>query len=173
MGMTFPCESGACRSARDRLPEAVAELRQRAEGVVALRRELPPGGEMPEDYLFHRPDGSAVRVSELFAAGQDILAICSFMPGPDAATPCPMCAGLVDALDGSPPPIRARLALGEIVIGGSPAQAASLADGRHLQWRVSLWPFQSGYARSSSPDTARRPPVSGQPPGWFRLYGTG
>ena len=53
------------------------------EAVAAARRELPPGGEVPEDYIFQGEgaDGEPadVRLSELFAPGKDSLAIYSFM----------------------------------------------------------------------------------------------
>ena len=94
------------------------------EAVAAARRELPPGGAVPEDYVFQGAgaDGAAtdVRLSELFAPGKDSLVIYSFMfprdpgderPGPDgrarrrclplAEGPCPSCVALLDQLDGA------------------------------------------------------------------------
>ena len=93
------------------------------EAVAAARRELPPGGVVPEDYVFQGegPDGEPmdVRLSDLFAPGKDSLAIYSFMfprdpeddrPGPVreketaklplAEGPCPSCVSLLDQLDG-------------------------------------------------------------------------
>ncbi|MBA3261001.1 MAG: DUF899 family protein [Thermoleophilaceae bacterium] len=53
------------------------------ETVAAARRELPPGGVVPEDYVFQAAgaDGTStdVRLSELFAPGKDSLVIYSFM----------------------------------------------------------------------------------------------
>jgi predicted dithiol-disulfide oxidoreductase (DUF899 family) len=47
------------------------------EAVAAARRQLPPGGVVPEDYVFqgHGVDGKPtdVRLSELFARGRDSL----------------------------------------------------------------------------------------------------
>jgi predicted dithiol-disulfide oxidoreductase (DUF899 family) len=93
------------------------------ETVAAARRELPPGGPVPEDYVFHGVGmGGAptdVRLSELFAPGKDSLVIYNFMfprdpsddrPGPKggetallplAEGPCPSCAALLDQLDGA------------------------------------------------------------------------
>jgi predicted dithiol-disulfide oxidoreductase (DUF899 family) len=93
------------------------------EAVAAARRELPPGGPVPEDYVFQGAgaDGNPtdVRLSELFAPGKDSLAIYSFMfprdpgderPGPEtgqtallplAEGPCPSCTALLDQLDGA------------------------------------------------------------------------
>jgi len=63
--------------------EQEIELRRMMEAVAAARRELPPGGVVPEDYAFQRmaADGAStdVRLSELFAPGKDSLAIYSFM----------------------------------------------------------------------------------------------
>jgi predicted dithiol-disulfide oxidoreductase (DUF899 family) len=124
MGVSFPGESPEYRAARDRLLEMEIDLRRRTEAVAAARRELPPGGPVPEDYVFAgageigRP--ADVRLSELFEDGHDTLAIYSFMfprdpeddrPGPvtEAQTarlplaegPCPSCVALLDQLDGA------------------------------------------------------------------------
>jgi len=91
--------------------------------VAEIRRRLPPGGTVPEDYVFRGlgPDGAPtdVRLSELFAPGRDSLAIYSMMfpryhgddrPGPPggqtarlplAEGPCPSCTALLDQLDGA------------------------------------------------------------------------
>jgi predicted dithiol-disulfide oxidoreductase (DUF899 family) len=121
--LSFPNESADYRAARDRLLEREIELRREMEAVAAARRELPPGGAIPEDYVFQGAgaDGRLrdMRMSELFAPGKDSLAIYSFMfprdpgddrPGPtDSAladlplsqAPCPSCVGLLDQLDGT------------------------------------------------------------------------
>jgi predicted dithiol-disulfide oxidoreductase (DUF899 family) len=123
MGVTFPGESAEYRAARDRLLEREIELRRAMEAVAAARRELPPGGVVPEDYVFQGAgaDGAPtdVRLSELFAPGRDALVIYSFMfprdPGderrgpaggqtallPLAEGPCPSCTALLDQLDGA------------------------------------------------------------------------
>jgi predicted dithiol-disulfide oxidoreductase (DUF899 family) len=123
MSVVFPGESAEYRAARDRLLEQEIELRRATEAVAAARRELPPGGALPEDYVFQGAgaDGTPidVRLSELFAPGKDSLAIYSFMfprdpgderPGPDAGqtallplleSPCPSCVALLDQLDGA------------------------------------------------------------------------
>jgi predicted dithiol-disulfide oxidoreductase (DUF899 family) len=122
MGMTFPGESASYRAARDRLLEQEIELRGAMEAVAVARRALPPGGAVPQDYVFDGAgaDGTPaeVRLSELFAPGRDSLVIYSFMfprdpgddsPGPDhgetarlplAEGPCPSCVSLLDQLDG-------------------------------------------------------------------------
>jgi predicted dithiol-disulfide oxidoreductase (DUF899 family) len=123
MEVTYPGESAEYRAARDALLAKEIELRRLTEAVAAERRALPPGGEVPEDYLFQGegPDGQPmdVRLSELFAPGRDSLAIYSFMfprdPGDDAPGPvregetaklplaegpCPTCVAFLDQLDG-------------------------------------------------------------------------
>jgi predicted dithiol-disulfide oxidoreductase (DUF899 family) len=52
--LTFPNETGEYRSARNALLAEEIALRQQIEAVAAHRRALPPGGEVPEDYLFER-----------------------------------------------------------------------------------------------------------------------
>jgi predicted dithiol-disulfide oxidoreductase (DUF899 family) len=123
MSTAFPGESAEYRAARDRLLEGEIELRRATEAVAAARRELPPGGVVPQDYVFQGQgeDGTPtdVRLSELFAPGRDSLVIYSFMfprdpgddrPGPDAGQtallplvegPCPSCVALLDQLDGA------------------------------------------------------------------------
>jgi predicted dithiol-disulfide oxidoreductase (DUF899 family) len=123
MGIAFPGESSEYRAARDRLLDQEIELRRAMEAVAAARRELPPGGVVPEDYVFQGAghDGSVtdVRLSELFAPGKDALVIYSFMfprdpaddrPGPAGGEtarlpleqgPCPSCVALLDQLDGA------------------------------------------------------------------------
>ncbi|MFL5340852.1 MAG: DUF899 family protein [Gemmataceae bacterium] len=123
MDISFPGESPAYRAARDRLLEQEIELRLVTEAVAAARRELPPGGIVPEDYVFQGAgaDGTPtdVRLSELFAPGKNSLVIYSFMfprdpgdetPGPTegqtallplAEGPCPTCTAFLDQLDGA------------------------------------------------------------------------
>jgi predicted dithiol-disulfide oxidoreductase (DUF899 family) len=121
--VTFPGESSEYRAARDRLLQQEIELRRAMEEVAAARRELPPGGVVPEHYVFEgsEADGSPteVRLSELFAPGKDSLVIYSFMfprdpgddrPGPAGGQsallkleegPCPSCVALLDQLEGA------------------------------------------------------------------------
>jgi predicted dithiol-disulfide oxidoreductase (DUF899 family) len=118
MAIHFPGESADYRAARDRLLEREIELRRAMEEVARARRELPPGGPVPEDYVFTAGDGE-LRMSELFGTGKNSLVIYSFMfprdprddrPGPAAGEsaqlplhdgPCPSCVALLDQLDGT------------------------------------------------------------------------
>jgi predicted dithiol-disulfide oxidoreductase (DUF899 family) len=121
--IAFPGESAAYRAARDRLLEQEIELRRATEAVAAARRALPPGGAVPEDYIFQGPaaDGAPtdVKLSDLFELGKNCLVVYNFMfprdpgdtsPGPAIGTtallpldegPCPSCTALLDQLDGA------------------------------------------------------------------------
>jgi predicted dithiol-disulfide oxidoreductase (DUF899 family) len=101
----FPNESTAYRTARDKLLEAEMALREQAEAVAAQRRALPPGGEVPEDYVFEEGDPARkVRLSELFG-DKSILLLYSYMYGPNMAQPCSSCTAILDSLDGEAPHI--------------------------------------------------------------------
>ena len=151
MSTTFPGESAEYRAARNRLLEQEIELRRSMEAVAAARRGLPPGGVVPEDYVFQGPrdDGhpTDVRLSELFTPGKDSLAIYSFMfprdpgddrPGPRAGQtallprsegPCPSCVALLDQLDGAAEHARPHINLA--VVAKAPlARVLAFADER-------------------------------------------
>jgi predicted dithiol-disulfide oxidoreductase (DUF899 family) len=123
VSVTFPEESAEYRAARDRLLAQEIELRRAMEAVAVARRMLPPGGVVPEDYVFQGvgADGAPtdMKFSELFEPGHDSLVIYSFMfprdpgdkrPGPPTGKsallpleegPCPSCVALLDQLDGA------------------------------------------------------------------------
>ena len=62
----FTNESDEYRHARDGLLAAEIALRRQIEAVAAQRRALPPGGEVPDDYIFEEgEDARAVRMSQL------------------------------------------------------------------------------------------------------------
>ncbi len=115
MSISFPGESLEYRAARDRLLEQEAELRRVTEAVAAARRELPPGGVVPQDYVFQQagPGGTPteVRLSELFVRGLDTLVIynCMFPRALDDEGPCPHCTSMLDALDGAAQHITQRV----------------------------------------------------------------
>ncbi len=124
MDSAFPNESRAYSAAREALLQREIELRRQMESVAAELRSLPPGGEVPEDYVFDRigGDGAAttVRMSELFA-DKDTLMLYHYMfprhaeddrPGPTRGPfaelplqegPCPSCTALIDMWEGAMP----------------------------------------------------------------------
>ena len=149
----FPGESPAYRLARNQLLEAEIELRRTIERVAAQRRALPPGGAVPDDYVFEEAAGAGggpVRFSELFAPGTDTLVIDSLMfprwsgdtrPGPaegqtarlpPAETPCPSCTSILDSLDGAAPHLASRLNL-VVAAKSDPARIRNFA--RERGWR--------------------------------------
>jgi predicted dithiol-disulfide oxidoreductase (DUF899 family) len=81
--------------------------------VAALRRSLPLGGEVPEDYVFEESSGqgdggATVRLSQLFAPGKDSLIIYSYMFALQAEKPCASCTSILDGLDGVAPHVWQR-----------------------------------------------------------------
>jgi predicted dithiol-disulfide oxidoreductase (DUF899 family) len=126
--LTFPGESDEYRATRDRLLDAEIELRRSIERVAAARRALPPGGAVPEDYLFEEAGGE-VRLSELFGPGKDTLAVYSFMYGPEDDRPCPACTSILDSLDGSAVHITQRINLA-VVAKSSLGRIRAFADER-------------------------------------------
>jgi predicted dithiol-disulfide oxidoreductase (DUF899 family) len=181
VSLTFPGETAEYRAARDRLLEQEIELRRAMEAVAAARRALPPGGAVPEDYLFqgtgHDRATTDVRLSELFAPGLDSLVIYSFMfprdlgdlrPGPDRGRtaqlaldegPCPSCTALLDQLDGAAEHTRDRVNLA--IVAKSPLERL-LAFAEERGWRRLRMLSSTGNAynrdyHGETPDGAQRP----------------
>jgi predicted dithiol-disulfide oxidoreductase (DUF899 family) len=98
----FPGESPKYRAARDKLLKEEIKLRRHVEAVAAVRRKLPLGGRVKEDYVFDEPSRQ-VRLSELFEDGKDTLLVYSYMFGPKMAAPCTSCTSMLDSLDGASP----------------------------------------------------------------------
>ena len=127
--MKFSNESKPYRAARNRLLRAEIALRRQVEKVAAMRRKLPAGGKVPQDYVFEGSEPARrVKLSELFG-DRDTLVAYSFMYGPKMAHACPMCTSMLDGLDGSAPHIAQRTNL--VVIAKSPfARVLEFARGR-------------------------------------------
>jgi predicted dithiol-disulfide oxidoreductase (DUF899 family) len=105
----FPNENSEYRRARNALLAEEIELRRHIERVAELRRALPQGGAIPEDYFFEGPNG-AVRISQLFG-DKDALVIYSMMFGPQRERACPMCTAMLTSWDGTARNLRERVAL--------------------------------------------------------------
>lgn len=124
----FPGESDSYRRARNQLLQEEIELRRRVEEVAALRRQLPLGGEIPEDYAFEEGSGDLnapdtvrqVALSQLFQPGKDTLAIYSFMFGPKMKAACPMCSSIIDALNATV--VHASQRMSVAVVARSPLE---------------------------------------------------
>jgi predicted dithiol-disulfide oxidoreductase (DUF899 family) len=169
VSVRFPGESSEYRAARDRLLEQEIELRRAMEAVAAARRRLPPGGVVPEDYVFKGAGADRaptdVRLSELFAPGRDSLVIYSFMfprdpsderPGPAsgetallplAEGPCPSCVALLDQLEGAAEHASQHLNLA--VVAKAPLERV-LAFAQERGWR--RLPLLSAAANSYNRD---------------------
>jgi predicted dithiol-disulfide oxidoreductase (DUF899 family) len=181
MGVTFPGESSEYRAARDRLLDQEIELRRAMEAVAAARRELPPGGLVPQDYVFESlaPDGAPipVRLSELFAPGKNSLVLYSFMfprdpddrtPGPTtgqtallplAEGPCPTCVAMIDQLEGAAEHLDQHISLA-VVAKTSPQRLLTFVQERGWQRLRFLSSAATTYNRDYHAETdegAQRP----------------
>ncbi|GAA2757624.1 DUF899 family protein [Actinopolymorpha rutila] len=133
-----PGESDEYAAARAALAEAEHDLTRRIEAVAQLRRALPPGGRVPEDFVFSEgprdiDDGDVagdVRMSELFC-GHESLLLYSFMYDGNGAG-CRMCTSLIDGYDGAAPDLEQRV--GFAVVAPAPFHALR-AYGRERRWR--------------------------------------
>lgn len=169
----FPGESSEYRLARNRLLEAETELRRTIERVAAQRRALPPGGAVPDDYVFEAAAsrGGEVKFSELFAPDKDTLVVYSFMfprwsgdtrPGPAegetarlplAETPCPSCTSILDSLDGAAVHLAQRLSLA-VVAKSDPARIRNFAQERGWRQLRLLSSRNNNYNRDYHAETA-------------------
>jgi predicted dithiol-disulfide oxidoreductase (DUF899 family) len=126
----FPGEDAAYRAARDKLLESEIALRRQLEAVAAQRRALPPGGLVPEDYVFDGEHGP-VKLSELFGE-HDVLLLYGFMLGPKMEGACPSCTSIIDALDGEMRHVRRMASIA--IVARSPL-ARLQAHARDRGWR--------------------------------------
>src|SRR5262245_23629825 len=109
----FPNETKEYRDSRNELLAAEANLRKQVEETAALRRKLPLGGKLKENYTFEElgSDGKIkeVKFSDLFEKGKDSLILYSFMYDPSWETPCTSCNSILDGLNGATPHIQNRV----------------------------------------------------------------
>ena len=109
----FPNETADYREARDELLKAEVALVGQIEKVAELRRALPPGGALKEDYEFEELAADrqvrTVKLSELFDGAKTSLFVYSFMYGPKMETPCVMCSSILDGLNGNARQIAQRV----------------------------------------------------------------
>jgi predicted dithiol-disulfide oxidoreductase (DUF899 family) len=179
--IAFPNESVEYRVAREALLQREVELRREMESVAAQLRSLPPGGEVPEDYVFDRlgEDGAAepVRMSELFG-DNDTLMLYHFMFPRDAADdrpgpahgrfaelpleqgPCPSCTALIDMWDGAMPHFEG-LGGNLVVVARAPIEQVA-AFGQDKGWRHIrlLSAANCSFRRDYGSDSADGRPVS-------------
>ena len=122
--LLFANENADYREKRDALLKAEIDLRGQIERVAAMRRSLPPGGALREDYTFDEmgTDGKVrkVKLSQLFEGSKNSLFIYSLMYGPKMEHPCVMCSSIVDGLNGNARHIRDRINF--VVVARSPIE---------------------------------------------------
>ena len=109
---SFPNESKAYRQKRDRLLKEEIALRRHLEKVAVLRRKLPLGGRVKEDYVFEemvKGEVKETRLSSLFKRGKDTLIVYSWMFPNAEGLPCPACTSILDGLNGSSPHVNDRV----------------------------------------------------------------
>ncbi len=133
---SFPNESSAYRSARDSLLAAERDLRAQIERVAQLRRALPFGGAIRQDYVFDEETGGAVqkvKLSELFGSKNTLIAYSYMFPGGgDPTKPCPMCTAMLDGLEGQAKHVTQQASL--VVIAKAPIDRLK-AFARDRAWR--------------------------------------
>ena len=112
----MPNESAEYRRARNALLAEEIELRRHIERVAAMRRALPPGGEVLGNYHFEGI-GGPVDLAGLFGDKQTLV-VYSYMFGPERERPCPMCTSLLSAWDGEARDMEQNVALA--VVARSP-----------------------------------------------------
>ena len=77
--LRYPNESREYRDARDSLLKDEQELVDKVKSVAERRRNLPPGGQLKEDYVFQWANdgkvGKSVKFSELFSGQKHAAAL--------------------------------------------------------------------------------------------------
>jgi len=110
----YPNESPEYRQARDELLVEEQALVDRVKAVAEKRRQLPPGGQLKEDYVFQWANdgkvGEEVRLSELFG-DKTTLILYNFMYGPGWDKPCLSCTSLMDVFDRTAYPVSQDAAI--------------------------------------------------------------
>ncbi len=162
MTVRYPGESHNYRSARDKLLQEEVSLRAQTERVAQLRRNLPDGGPLKEDYEFTNLTNTGIRFSGLFTGGRNVLALYSLMYKPQDQAPCPMCVSLLDGLNGQARHIG-QLMRFAVVSAASPAQLSDLANRRGWSDLDLLSARGTGYQsdyNAQAPDGAQLPMIN-------------
>ncbi len=141
----FPNETAEYRSARTALLAEEIELRRHIERVSSQRRALPPGGPVPDGYIFVTENGPRT-FADLFGDKQTLV-LYSYMFGPQRERPCPVCTSLLSAWDGTARNVTQLVAFG--VIARSPIERL-LAFKKERGWQnLNLYSDMTGdYTRA-------------------------
>ena len=159
----FPGESPCYRTARNRLLAAETDLRRQVERVARVRRKLPLGGQVAQDYVFDEsPDARSIRqvkLSQLFRDNLDTLLLYSYMFSPQMKQPCPMCTSFIDSLDGAAMHLaqRANLAVAAKSPIGRVHEFAQTRCWRHLRLLSSASTTYNRDYHGEAPDGGQLP----------------
>ncbi len=164
--LTFPGESAQYREARDRLLAREVELRRELESVAAQRRELPPGGLVP-DYVFTGLDEHGAETElgmrDLFAPGQDTLVLYNMMYGPEQGAACPGCTSVLDGLNGTARHFTQRFSFAVVAFSPLPRVLALAEergwDGDGMRFLSSAGTSYDVDYHGMAPDESRRAPM--------------
>jgi predicted dithiol-disulfide oxidoreductase (DUF899 family) len=148
-----PNESEEYRRARQALLVEEIELRRHIERVAALRRTLPPGGQVIKAYEFVG-EGGKVTLPDLFGNKQTLV-IYSYMFGPQRENPCPMCTSFMSTWEAKLPDVDQRIAF--VFVARSPIErlvAAKSARGwtRHKIFSDMSGDYTRDYVSSTDAD---------------------
>lgn len=164
--LTFPGESAEYREARDRLLAREVELRRELESVAARRRELPPGGLVP-DYVFtgldEHGEETELGMRDLFAPGQDTLVLYNMMYGPEQDEACPGCTSVLDGLNGTARHFTQRFSFAVVAFSPLPRVLALAKergwDGDGMRFLSSAGTTYDVDYHGMAPDESRRAPM--------------
>ena len=104
----MPSKAAARKTKVKKLLKEEIALRNHAERVAEMRRKLPPGDAVREDYAFTDASGKKLKLSQLFRKGNGELLLYHYMFAPKDKKPCPMCTMWCDAYDRIEPYVRKR-----------------------------------------------------------------
>jgi len=102
-------ESADYRKRRQELQQAEIALMRQREQVAEMRRALPTGAVIKQDYIFQEGPADLaagdkpvreVRLSQLFTAPKRSLVLYHFMYGKGQRKACPMCTMWIDGFNG-------------------------------------------------------------------------
>ena len=149
----YPNESAEYRRARELLLAEEIELRRHIERVAEMRRTLPPGGTVTQNYAFEGEGGKAT-LPDLFGNKQTLV-IYSYMFGPQREQPCPMCTSFMSTWEAKLPDVEQRIAF--VFVARSPIArlaAAKKARGwtRHRIYSDPSGEFTRDYVSAADAD---------------------
>jgi predicted dithiol-disulfide oxidoreductase (DUF899 family) len=143
--VSYPNESDEYRRARSALLAEEIELRRHIERIAEQRRALPPGGRVPNGYVFESENGP-VSFADLFGDKQTLV-MYSMMFGPQRERGCPSCTSLLSAWDGTAKNVSQLISLA--VVARSPIdRLVSFKEERGWHYLKLYSDLQGDYTRA-------------------------